>query len=118
MELMVALLTTPSDTGGLANTMSSPSLNFEDSGFSVSVGSDWCTQYTLAHEVGHNMGCLHNREDDETDDGGLDYDLFAFSFGKRWQDENSGYRTIMSYDNEAENFPTKIPIFQIPKFLT
>ena len=31
---LVALLTTPT-TGGLANTMSSPSLNFEDSGFSV-----------------------------------------------------------------------------------
>ena len=34
---LVALLTTTSDTGGLANTMSTPSLNFEDSGFSVSV---------------------------------------------------------------------------------
>ena len=113
---LVALLTTPSDTGGLANTMSSPSLNFEDSGFSVSVWDQiGAPSYTLAHEVGHNMGCLHNREDDETADGGQDYDLFAFSFGKRWQDENSGYRTIMSYDNEAENFPTKIPYFSNPE---
>ena len=113
---LVALLTTPSDTGGLANTMSSPSLNFEDSGFSVSVWDQiGAPSYTLAHEVGHNMGCLHNREDDDTSDGGQDYDLFAFSFGKRWQDENSGYRTIMSYDNSAENFPIKIPYFSNPE---
>ncbi|MEC7393820.1 MAG: Ig-like domain-containing protein [Verrucomicrobiota bacterium] len=113
---LVALLTTTSDTGGLANTMSTPSLNFEDSGFSVSVWDQiGAPSYTLAHEVGHNMGCLHNREDDDTTDGDENYDLFAFSFGKRWQDENSGYRTIMAYDDNAENFPTKIPYFSNPQ---
>ena len=35
---LVALLTTTSDNGGLASTMSHPSLGFESSGFSV---NDW-----------------------------------------------------------------------------
>tara|TARA_A100001015_G_scaffold274879_1_gene331634 strand:- start:305 stop:6523 length:6219 start_codon:yes stop_codon:yes gene_type:complete len=113
---LVALLTTPGGgTGGLANTMSTPSLNFADSGFSVSVWDQiGAPSYTLAHEIGHNMGCLHNREDETSEDGGQDYDLYAFSFGKRWLDGSSGYRTIMSYDDADQTYPTKIPYFSNP----
>ena len=60
---LVALLTTTSDNGGLASTMSHPNLGFESSGFSVNVWDQIrAPSYTLAHEIGH-MGCLHNRED-------------------------------------------------------
>ena len=48
----------------LASTMSRPSLSFESSGFNVNVWDQLgAPSYTLAHEIGHNMGCLHNRED-------------------------------------------------------
>ena len=44
--------------------MQHPSLNFASSGFNVNVWDQLgAPNYTLAHEIGHNMGCLHNRED-------------------------------------------------------
>ena len=79
---LVSLLTTTSDAGGLASTMQHPSNNFESSGFNANVWDQLgAPSYTLAHEIGHNMGCLHNREDSTWDSG---YELSAFSFGKRW----------------------------------
>ena len=47
--------------------------------------------YTLAHEIGHNMGCLHNREDST---GYSDYEFSAFSFGKSWIEDGVGYGTL------------------------
>ena len=86
---LVALLTTDSDKGGLASTLNHVSLGFESSAFSV---NDWdqigAPSYTLAHEIGHNMGCLHNREDSNNDTS--HYDFNAFCFGKRWIDAGVG----------------------------
>ena len=69
---LVAMLATESDSGGLANTMSHPSLSFESSGnFNVNVWDQLgAPSYTLAHEIGHNMGCLHNREDSDGNSSG------------------------------------------------
>ena len=76
---LVCMLTTDSDAGGLASTMTHPSMSFESSGFNVNVWTQLgAPNYTLAHEIGHNMGCLHNREDSTWDSG---YEFSAFSFG-------------------------------------
>ena len=111
---LVAMLTTESDSGGLANTMSHPSLSFAPSGFNVNVWDQiGAPSYTLAHEIGHNMGCLHNREDSEGDREG--YNFAAFSFGKRWIENGQGYGTIMSYDTKpTSTYPVTIPYFSNP----
>jgi hypothetical protein len=111
---LVALLAADSSSGGLANTMMFPSLDFASQGFSVSVWDQiGAPSYTLAHELGHNMGCLHNREDSGEVDGG--YEFRDFSYGKRWLPENPGYATIMSYDTEpTSTYPNTIPYFSNP----
>ena len=62
--------------------------------------------YTLAHEIGHNMGCLHNREDSTWDS---DDELSAFCFGERWYQGGQGYRTVMSYDSNPASYGNRIP---------
>ena len=110
---LVCMLTTQSDSGGLASTMTHPKLSFESSGFNVNVwGQIGAPSYTLAHEIGHNMGCLHNREDSTWD---VEYEFSAFCFGKRWMEGGQGYKTIMSYDtNPSSTFPNSIPYFSNP----
>ena len=111
---LVALLATESNSGGLANTMMYPSIDFASQGFSVSVWDQMgAPSYTLAHELGHNMGCLHNREDSSGVDGS--YEFRSFSYGKRWLSGNPGYATVMSYDTEpTSTFPNTIPFFSNP----
>ena len=111
---LVAMLATESSSGGLANTMMYPSLDFASQGFSVSVWDQiGAPSYTLAHELGHNMGCLHNRENSSGVDDG--YDFRSFSYGKRWLSGNPGYATVMSYDTEpTSTFPNTIPFFSNP----
>ena len=97
---------------GMASTMIHPSLGFESSGFNVNV---WdilgAPNYTLAHEIGHNLGCLHNREDATWTS---EYDYGDFSFGKRWMVGNEGYRTVMSYDSSNFAYNNRIPHFSNP----
>ena len=62
--LLSHLLTTESDGGGLASTLSYPHHDVESSAFNVTVWDQMgAPDYTLTHEIGHNMGCLHNVED-------------------------------------------------------
>jgi len=63
----------------------------------VAAGSGWST---YAHEIGHNMGCLHDRKTDKIDDTNTNYN-FGFmwagklKFGSTIMDMT--YGTIMSY---------------------
>ena len=91
--------------------MSHPSLGFESSGFNVNVWDQLgAPNYTLAHEIGHNLGCLHNREDASWTNA---YDYGDFCFGKRWLVGAEGYRTVMSYNN-ASQYNNRIPHFSNP----
>jgi parallel beta-helix repeat protein len=111
---IVILLTTESDGGGLASTLSYPHQDFESSAFNVTVWDQMgAPDYTLIHEIGHNMGCLHNIEDTSNIS---EYFVFSgFSYGKRWTSAGQGYRTVMSYDTDPETYAQRIPYFSNPE---
>lgn len=68
-------------------------------GFSVvSDGRDvagtgyYCTDYTLTHELGHNMGLMHDRDTVTRQGGGQGAYPYAFGYGR-----SNSFGTIMSY---------------------
>ncbi len=52
----------------------------------------YCDDLTYIHEIGHNLGCAHDRA--HAGGGGM----YAYSYGYQFQADGSWYRTIMSYD--------------------
>jgi peptidyl-Asp metalloendopeptidase len=73
---------------GVAYVMSPVSPQFAK--FAFSVTEDSCiTSYTLAHELGHNIGSLHDRIED-----GESLGAYPYSFGHK---ETGKFRTIMAY---------------------
>lgn len=50
-----------------------------------------CTDFTFAHEIGHNQGCGHDR-----DNGGCGFRSYGFGWRFRG-DDGVRYRTIMAY---------------------
>lgn len=65
-----------------------------------------CSQYSLIHELGHNMGQAHN-EANSDDDG-----AHAYSYGYR-ETSTSGFHTIMAYPL-ANSSQTEIGYFANP----
>ncbi len=76
------------------------------SGFNV-VERQWATGvgFTFTHELGHNLGCGHDRVD-----GTVGY--FPYSYGWAWED-GLAYRTVMAVSLPA----TRIPYFSNPDVL-
>lgn len=60
----------------------------------------FCSDDTLAHEMGHNMGAQHDR-DTANSSGTLQYGAFAYSFGYK-QGGAAGFHTIMAYGDEGQ----------------
>lgn len=76
---------------GVAFLMSPESTGFASSAFSV-VYSGCLSQHTLAHELGHNQGNMHDRT--SSANGGA----FDYSYGlRRCETDGTGFRTVMSY---------------------
>lgn len=76
----------------------------------VSVVTRHCASsvWTLAHEIGHNRGCTHNREDASIDG------LTSYAYGNRFTgNDGQAYRTVMSYDTNPESM-TRVPHFANP----
>ena len=65
-------------------------LGFASYAFSVVVDAYADSNLTLAHEVGHNMGCGHAVEDG----GGGAY---SYSYGWKFSASGTAYRTVMAY---------------------
>ena len=75
---------------GIAYLMTSPSLAFEDRAFSVTELGCAVSNLSFAHELGHNLGCAHDR--DNASNG-----AYSFSFGYRDPIGPADWRTIMAY---------------------
>ena len=103
---IVSLIVEDNNYCGIAWVMS-PSLlinnRMASRAFNVTY-SGCLTSFTLAHEIGHNEGCSHDR----ANGGGGSYE---YSFGHR--DTTEGFRTIMSYPCSGGGCP-RIPQFSNP----
>lgn len=65
-----------------------------------------CTNYTFAHEIGHNQGCGHDRAN-----GSCGFRSYGFGWRFFGSDGNQ-YRTVMAYDPG-----TRVPHFANPDVL-
>jgi len=89
---LVSLFTDDRSSCGNAWVMRSQSASFEDHAFSVVWWNCATGYYSLGHELGHNMGLVHDRGNSSI--SGLE----SYSYGRRFTG-NSGtvMRTIMGY---------------------
>jgi len=85
---MVALIVAGTQYCGIGYLMTSPSANFEDRAFSVTSRVCATGYYTFGHELGHNMGCNHDRANASSG-------AYPYSFGYRTA--SGAYRTVMAY---------------------
>ncbi|MHC4532099.1 MAG: reprolysin-like metallopeptidase [Planctomycetota bacterium] len=90
---VVSMLVERNDAGGIAWVMQTLGSDFEDRAFSV-VRRAQAAGYTntFAHELGHNMGCAHDRDHTSV------FGLYEYSHGHRFDGDGGGpFITIMSY---------------------
>lgn len=115
---MVALLNANSGACGVGYLMTTLSPGFATSAFSVTHYSCAVGNLSFAHELGHNMGCAHDRDN-------AGNSLYPYSFGHRWVGTNgSTYRSVMAYspgsrvarfsnpDVLYQGTPTGVPVGQ------
>ena len=87
---MVTLLVQDRQYCGIAYLMTVLSPAFEDHPFNVVTQSCATGDYSFSHELGHNQGCHHDR-DNASGPG-----LYDFSYG--YQDPGEVFRTVMAYN--------------------
>jgi hypothetical protein len=97
---LVVLIVENDDFGGLAYRMKNNSSAFSDFAFSVVSRVAATGNYSFGHELAHNMGCCHDR-----DNAGGDC-LASYAYGWRFNASGIEYRTVMSYP----------PGLRIPRF--
>jgi hypothetical protein len=104
---IVGLFTRVDDTGGIGWLLDSSS-GTPDYAFSISRVQQAAGTYTYIHEMGHNMGC-HHRKNQATQPGP---GLFSYSAGWHWIGNDSGkYCSVMSYEDGGY---TTVPYFSNP----
>ncbi len=81
-----------SDTVGIAYLLADSSGD-KTTGFSVVVARYSMSGYVFQHEIGHNLGAAHDRDNAPTQG------LFDYSYGYRYKNANQGdVRTLMAYE--------------------
>lgn len=96
---LVCLITENGDTGygGLASVMPVVGPASKPFGFSVVRRADAVGHYVFVHEIGHNFGLQHDRENSLDPKGSVIPGVFHYSFGYRFVSEGTTYRTVMAY---------------------
>ncbi|HUT37086.1 MAG TPA: choice-of-anchor D domain-containing protein, partial [Planctomycetota bacterium] len=90
---LVALFSRVEDTGGIGWLLSSASGN-PNNAFCITRVQQAANTYTHVHEMGHNMGCHHRRDQTVQPGPGL----FSYSAGWHWTGADGGkYCSVMSY---------------------
>ncbi|MBN1416827.1 MAG: T9SS type A sorting domain-containing protein [Bacteroidales bacterium] len=72
-------------------------------------------KYTTIHEIGHNLGCHHHKEQNTEPGPGL----FSYSAGWRWFGvDKIGYCSVMTYENREyfadDYYHNRVPHFSNP----
>ena len=110
---LVAFFTLANDYGGIAWYLDN-SDGSTDYGFSITrvQQASWTT--THAHEMAHNMGSDHSRN--QTRSAAADGLLFEYSTGWRWSgDDGKVYLSVMTYNNPEDEDPgTDVEYFSNP----
>ncbi|MGM0403687.1 MAG: zinc-dependent metalloprotease family protein [Thermodesulfobacteriota bacterium] len=110
---LVALLASVDDVGGISYQLGRATGDPEYA-FSLTRVQQASTTYTFAHEIGHNLGMGHHKEQlpESEADGGL----FEYSAGWRWWGPDGKlYSSIMTYPQE-EYFADEIESTNVPHF--
>lgn len=110
---LVALLASVDDVGGISYQLERASGDPEYA-FSLTRVQQAATTYTFSHEIGHNLGMGHHKEQlpaSEADGG-----LFDYSAGWRWWGPDGKlYSSIMTYP-QKEYFADEIESTNVPHF--
>ena len=85
---LVAMLVNSTQYCGIAWLMTNPSPSFEKNAFSVTARTCATGYYSFGHEIGHNLGCAHDRQN-------ASVGAYSYSFGYRTP--NNAWRTVMAY---------------------
>jgi len=88
-----------STNSGVGYILATPNYAFNCTyGFSVISFSYLNSARTFSHELGHNFGCDHDRQNANSTTGGAAKGTYAYSYGYRFYGKNGvQYRDIMSY---------------------
>ncbi len=93
---VVKLVRGSGEACGIAYLMSNLSAAFAASAFSVDSYNCITGYYTFAHEIGHNLGSMHDRAVSGGSQG-----LYPYSYG--YVAPDTTWRTIMAYGNACSN---------------
>lgn len=97
-DLVAAVMSEP-NTGGMA-WQSNSIIGNPSRGFSVNRVQQIGVGYTLIHEIGHNMGSSHARNQNESPAGDFG-GVFAYSTGNRFSTSTNDYATVMAYAQDG-----------------
>ena len=102
---LCALIVNTSDNCGIAYLMTSLSSTFQTLAFSVTLRTCAAANLTLAHELGHNQGCQHDRDNADTG-------IYPYAYGHRFNAPDLK-RTIMAYEpgNRVNHFSNPNVLF-------